>query len=222
MPGFELQPFDIDAFPEGKTGYLLDGKPTPWNEIKDPTYATINQLMVVGGDGIARFPKIDTVYERGVFITTVRFNPERGVEILLLDEERPLLFNESGERGGVNVTSIPQGIIRQGTYEDAANRLVLKETGQTPSKIIFLGEVFLDAANSSGSHDFVLAQIPFGQNPDEPMRDETENVKNLRWLSPDEIVDMEPPLTCAKALSGIELSRKHFPRLLQQGQELQL
>jgi len=223
MPNFEVRPFDISAFPEGKTGYLLDGMPTPWNEIKDPTYATVEHVMLVGEDGVAAFPKINVIYNRGVFITTVRVNPERGVEVLLIDEERPLVRDDNGNRGHVMVTSVPQGIIKNGeTYVTATDRLLEKEVGHKPDNLTYLGEVFLDAANSETAHDFCLVEVPFSQEAGETRHDPTEVIQNRRWLTPDEIVNLDPPLTCAKALSGIELSRKHFPRLMQRGRQQQV
>src|SRR5690242_19689575 len=97
-------------------------------------------------DGEPRVPKINVIWNRGVFVTTVRVHPERGIEVLLIDEERPLIRDENGERGHVMVTIIPQGIIRDGEdYESAGNRLVRKETGYEPDETIHLGRVFLDA-----------------------------------------------------------------------------
>ena len=220
MPEFELRPFDASAFPDGPSGYLIDGRPVPWNEIEDPSYAKIEHLMVVGPDGKARFPKINVIWNRGVFVTTARVHPERGVEVLIIDEERPLVRDESGNRGHVKITSIPQGIIRKDeTYSEAAIRIVNKETGHTPSGMTYLGEVYLDAANSETPHDFCLAQVPFEQVASQPTHDETEIIENQRWLTLSEIERMEPPLSCAKALSGIQLSRPHLPELLQANEE---
>lgn len=223
MPNFEIKEYDSNVMPPEKAGYKVDGGNTSWNEIRDPGYGSVEHLMMVGEDGVARFDKINATWNRGVFITTVRVHPERGVEILLIDEVRPLVRDEDGNRGHVKITSIPQGIIRDGeTYSTATDRLLEKETGYKPEVLTHLGEVYLDAANSETAHDFCLAEISFEQVAEETSHDATEIIENKRWLTLDEIVNLEPPLACAKALSGIELSRKHFPRLLQQGQELQV
>ncbi len=223
MPGFEIREYDPNVMPPENAGYKVDGGTIPWNEIKDPGYGSVEHLMMVGDDGVARFDKINVIWKRGVFITTVRVHPERGVEVLLIDEERPLVRDQDGNRGHVMVTSVPQGIIRDGeTYETATDRLLQKEVGHKPSSQTHLGEVYLDAANSETAHDFCLAVVPFEQEAGATMHDPTEVIRNKRWLTPDEIVNLESPLTCAKALSGIELSRKHFPRLMQAGQEQQV
>ncbi len=214
----ELLPYDPSVMSPEQANYKIDSNSIPWSEVKDPDYGSIEHLMMVGDDGVPRFDKINVVWNTGVFVTTVRIPREGEPEILLIDEERPLVRNpQTGERGHELVTSIPQGLPRNGqTMEEAAVVRVKRETGYDPDSLKLIGEVYLDAANSETAHVFYLAIVPLGQEAIATDPFETEVITNKRWLKLSEIDQMDPPLSCAKALAGIQLSRRHLPGLIEE------
>lgn len=214
MAEYKYVPIDLAAFQKGQkrsNTALMDGKRHLWRELVDPDgYVKFEQLMAVTSDGVAHFPKIHAIWKAGVFVLPARINPDRGAEILLIDELRPLVKDENGERGNVIIRSIPQGIPRgQETLMDAGKRIVLRETGHQPSLFMPLSDrILLDAANSETRHLFALAQVPFQQEPKAQQLYATEHI--LRpgiWMTLPEIDAMDPPIECIKALGAIQLGR---------------
>lgn len=187
-----------------------------WSAVSDPKYGTVRHVAVIDDERSIAFDKINLEWGPAAFVVVFRRRDDR-VEFLLPNERRILLKDENGNQGNVFIRNIPQGLIRASegeTSHEAALREVKEETGLDPIKLVELGEIYFDAANSSTAMPFFLAEIDsnrlqeYAQNLDES---EEIRVGEDDWFTLEDIPQLK--LQCAKTLSSLMLATGYFRHL---------
>jgi ADP-ribose pyrophosphatase YjhB (NUDIX family) len=182
----DLNPQQKKHLAEG-ANWKVDGEKGDWNTIIDPRYGIFQHVVVIDESGEVKYDKVNLRWTSGVYVATVRINPEGKAEFLLPSERRILLRNNNGQQGDVFVDGIPQGIIKEWAGElphKAALRELIEETGYAPTSLVFLGNIALNPANSETEQPFYLAHIPYIQTPEVQILEESETIHTQdRWFT---------------------------------------
>lgn len=209
-----LSPQDRERyFPNGAYWqvHMVDGQTlTDWAQVVDPQYGAFEHVVVIDSVRNRAFDKADFL-GKGVFPLIYRKNPNKDnrVEFLLPRERRPLLDDENGVRGNVEIINMTQGNLfnRQGEDpHEVAREEIVDETGLEPEELILLRGVYWDTANSRIKHPVFLARVPFGKGKAQNLEDtEQISVGERHWYTIDELLRMEE-LECGKTMASLWLA----------------
>lgn len=188
----------------------LDGEViTRWARGVDPTYGAFEHVAIINDEKGTAFDKVNFT-GLGVFALIYRENPETdSIEFLLPRERRPLLRDEGGIQGNVEIINMVQGNIKSldgETFEDAARREIKEETGQEPEELILMRRVYWDAANSESAHPVFLARVSNAKVYNQQLSDtEKISVGERNWMTLDQIIEAEE-IQCGKTLASLMLA----------------
>lgn len=184
-----------------------------WARVRDQRYGTVAHVAIIDEEKDRIFDKIDLEWTPAAFVVPYRINNNRH-EFFIQTERRVLLKDKNGIQGNVFIRNIPQGLVQTWEGEtsyQAARREVMEETGMNPKSLTHLEDVYFDAANSSTTMPFYLAEVEYQENFEYHQNlDEGEDIQasGEDWFALEDAYKLR--LQCAKTMSGLWLAMAHL------------